>query len=167
MEDWVWSMADDAAAIHSLIEESDRNSANHFSPAPLRNFNSTIALVDNGLVHCLTIEDVLSACVTVTDRPPFDASIAQFSDANKHRYMLRLAVCSVATSQYGARPAVSAIRRVMEYCRHNSVDWLRCEINPQILVVSELMDYHGFSKVQLLQNNDDTNRAYREKQIHP
>ncbi len=139
----LWRIAADDAAVHSLIEASDRAAAQRSgTPAPARRLSSTRALVAGRLVHVGTVDGVPVATVTVGPVPSFDASAEPLlPSAARPWYMQRLAVHPRCPDPLaGAR----AVRQAIRTAADGGADVLRAEANPDLPDVLRLLTALGF-----------------------
>lgn len=142
-----WEVARDPGEVHALLETSDRAQATAAMPAPRRNRSATEALVGSGGVHLLRCAGRPVAMVTVSERAPFDPSCAAFQPARRPLYMQRLAVDPDVTTGTVIPPGLLAARHAVATARERGADWLRCEANPTITRVVEMLRAVGFSVV--------------------
>ena len=144
---WTWEIATDARAIHRLISASDRHQGVLYaSPIPVRRFATTIQSVQSGTVHLLRYDDEPAATMTVTTDCPFPGAESRFTPVVLPVYLQRLAVHPPVL---GLAPLTGArcVRRALETARGMKADALRCEANPDLKAVFELLRLFEFRQV--------------------
>jgi N-acetylglutamate synthase-like GNAT family acetyltransferase len=139
-----WAIAQDAAAVHFLLELSDARSARPGSPPPKRNVASTRRHVSNGWVRMLERDGRFIGMFTLSPEAPFDESDAGYSLVQRPLYLQRLAIHPECDDPLlGLR----LLRRAVAIARASEAEVLRAETNPHLAEVCAMMAQLGFETV--------------------
>jgi len=140
-----WAVATDAAELHQLVIESDQIAARESgTTAPLRRLASTERCVASGSSWVwIDVDGHYLATLTVESAPSFDLSQADFPAADCPWYMRRLAVGETGR-RLGVWLSLQAVHLAGQLCASQGADWLRCEINPGLTKVADLLLAVGF-----------------------
>jgi hypothetical protein len=164
---WSWTIAADAAEVHTLLLASDVHQASRYDlPIPARRLATTARRVAAGEVHVLRHGDEPAAMFTLSDQPPFDEAAAGFPRARRPVYLQRLAV---RPSVLRIQPLAGAqcLRRAVETAERAGFDVLRSEANPDLDATWTMLLRFGFEPQGEHHRDGAVCRAYLQKTLRP
>jgi ribosomal protein S18 acetylase RimI-like enzyme len=139
-----WMIATDAAAVHELIEASDRKAAESTgTKPPIRHLESSDRLVRKGFVHIGIQGHRLSVTVTIGPEPSFAVDQDVLPTAASPWYMQRLAI---SPDSRDSLIGVQAVRHVISFAATHGADALRAEANPDLSRVLRMLTMLGFTR---------------------